>query len=335
MDMISDWREEAFYSEETFLSYFADCKLGVLDIETTGLSPSSARAVLTGLATPEAGGLALRQFFSDSRDTEAALLAATAEALADWDVVITYNGDHFDLPFLRGRADLHRVPFPEDFLSLDLYRVFHRHSRFRESLPNLKQKTVECFADLAEDRADEIDGRESVELYYAYCRNRDPALKEKILLHNKDDVLQLSRLLCLLGRLDLHKIMFCTGFPVAYGEGRLFLRQITVKDGRLSARGFSKALPADYHVYEDSYLFRHRAATASFLLEFPLLEEAGYSFVDLAALPPALAPLADSPACHSGYLLLAEGKDVYYDVANRLLQLSIKEILKNLQEDIL
>ena len=48
---------------------------------------------------------------------------------------------------------------------------------------------------LWQSRDDEISGAESVELYNTYEKIQDPALGEKILLHNSDDILQLSRLL--------------------------------------------------------------------------------------------------------------------------------------------
>lgn len=55
---------------------------------------------------------------------------------------------------------------------------------------------------LWQSRDDEISGAESVELYNVYEKNHDPALGEKILLHNSDDILQLSRLLPVIGKSD-------------------------------------------------------------------------------------------------------------------------------------
>ena len=71
-------------------------------------------------------------------------------------------------------------------------------------------------------RADEISGAESVDLYYRFLETGDRAVRDIILLHNKDDIMQLSRLIKILGKLDLHEIMFHTGFPVAHQKMRTF-----------------------------------------------------------------------------------------------------------------
>ncbi|MDO4553027.1 MAG: ribonuclease H-like domain-containing protein [Bacillota bacterium] len=327
MEILTERREEAFYRSAAFLSYFENARLGVLDIETTGLSPGAGRVVLAGLLTPEKGGLSLRQYFSSHRDSEGALLNAVAEEIRKLDAVITYNGDSFDLPFLRERAERRGLSFPEGFHSLDLYQIFHRHSPFREFLPDLKQKTLERFAGLSPDRLDEIDGKKSVELYYAYCRRRDPSLKEKILLHNRDDVLQLARLLRLLDKLDLHEILYARGFPVVREGRRALIKRIALEGCRLRVRGTAAGGAQDHYAYGESYFFRRQASTGEFLLELTLAQEESYLFIDLTPLPFPLEALERSPDCHSGYLLLAEGPAVYHSTTNRLLQAILGALL--------
>ena len=83
---------------------------------------------------------------------------------------------------------------------------------------------------LWQSRDDEISGAESVELYNVYEKNHDPALGEKILLHNSDDILQLSRLLPVIGKSDFHKAMAALGFPA----GPLTVRKISIGKDRLT-----------------------------------------------------------------------------------------------------
>lgn len=96
---------------------------------------------------------------------------------------------------------------------------------------------------LWQSRDDEISGSESVELYNVYEKNHDPALGEKILLHNSDDILQLSRLLPVIGKSDFHKAMAALGFPA----GPLTVRKISIGKDRLTISGPAAYLPAGLH----------------------------------------------------------------------------------------
>ena len=76
--------------------------------------------------------------------------------------------------------------------NLDLYLVLNGHSPIKKFVPNLKQKTVENYMGLWQSRTDEISGAESVELYNTYEKTGREDLESKILLHNSDDVIQLT-----------------------------------------------------------------------------------------------------------------------------------------------
>lgn len=197
MYCINEHYPEAFYQSNIFRFYFDGLQLGVIDIETTGLNSDRSRFILGGLVVPDTQGKKAIQLFSESNEEESALIRSYLDELKELDVLVSYNGDHFDLPFLNRRIQHHRfsgetLPL---FQSFDLYRILDRYSNFRKLLPNLKQKTVETFLGLWSDRADEISGSESVELYHQFLRSGDPSIRDTILLHNKDDILQLSRLL--------------------------------------------------------------------------------------------------------------------------------------------
>ena len=109
-----------------------------------------------------------------------------------------------DLPFVEKRWRRYSGASAALPYNLDLYLVLNGHSPIKRFVPNLKQKTVENYMGLWQSRDDEISGAESVELYNVYEKNHDPALGEKILLHNSDDILQLSRLLPVIGKSDFH-----------------------------------------------------------------------------------------------------------------------------------
>ena len=77
-------------------------RIGVLDIETTGLNPAVNHFILGGLYSVPEG--TLHQFFAETRAEEEEALSGYLDILRDLDLVITYNGRHFDLPFVGKNA---------------------------------------------------------------------------------------------------------------------------------------------------------------------------------------------------------------------------------------
>lgn len=216
-------------------AYFGGLRWAVLDIETLGLSPGRAPAILCGIVTPAASSAApsvrpqiapeaaqITQFFAESvtgTEDEEAMLRALEEALLDIDILVTYNGRNFDLPYLAARrAYIGLAPMRPRY-NLDLLQVVRYCTDIRKFVPNLQQKTLEAFCGLWQGRTDEISGKESVSLYYDYLAEREPSLKEKILLHNRDDIAQLFRLTSILRRADMHRAAFRFGFPVRADGG--------------------------------------------------------------------------------------------------------------------
>jgi len=107
---VNEIYREAFYQSNIFRFYFDDLKLGVIDIETTGLNPERSSFILGGLVVPDAKGKKAIQLLSESKDEETALIRSYLFELKDLDVLVSYNGDHFDLPFLTRRIRNNRIP---------------------------------------------------------------------------------------------------------------------------------------------------------------------------------------------------------------------------------
>lgn len=93
--------EEKLYQSRTLDFYFKGMRIGVLDIETTGLNPAVNHFILGGLYSVPEG--TLHQFFAETRAEEEEALSGYLDILRDLDLVITYNGRHFDLPFVEKR----------------------------------------------------------------------------------------------------------------------------------------------------------------------------------------------------------------------------------------
>lgn len=200
--------------------YFGGMSFCVFDIETLGLNPAFCPVVLAGVMTADAdGSFLLTQYFAETPDDEKELLIILEDYLNRFDCILTYNGRHFDVPFIKKRAArLGLDDFSVKPYNLDLYLIVNGHSPFRQTLRSLSQSSIEEYMGLSTGRLDEISGKESVELYYRYLDCPNPALKaslmDKILLHNHDDLVQLYRILPVVKQADMHSAMYSLGFPV-------------------------------------------------------------------------------------------------------------------------
>ena len=89
------------YRSAIWDQYFRDRSICVLDIETTGLDRKRNHFILGGLL--DTGSGTLHQVFADHIEEEAQALAEFMDLTDRFDVVVTYNGRHFDMPFLAER----------------------------------------------------------------------------------------------------------------------------------------------------------------------------------------------------------------------------------------
>ena len=252
--------EEVFYSSKLFDYYYKDSLfsgeenacIGVFDIETTGLDPRNGQAIMGALLTRVDGGLRVRQFFTEDDGEEEELLIFYKKALDEMDVLVSYNGNGFDFPYLKYRLKRHHLDASfSGIFSLDMFTVLNKFSNFREIIPNLRQKTVEEYLGLRDSRDDVIDGGQSVELFFRYLNDRSEELRDIMLLHNRDDVLQLSRILWAFDKLDIHKIGGSLGFPVKLGERKVNVIGIKAKTKRLEIKGRYAGISGRYHIFRD------------------------------------------------------------------------------------
>lgn len=319
--------------------YFGGMRAGALDIETTGLDPSRNKFVLGGVYDGPSNQL--HQVLAESRIEEAEVLAEYMDTLAELDVVITYNGRHFDIPFIDTRLKKH----PEvstlscSFLyDLDLYQVLSGHSPIRRLVPNMRQKTVENYMGLWETRTDEISGAESVDLFNRYEATADPEAERKILLHNNDDVRQLTRLTKAITKSDFHKAMFRIGFPIKCGPAMLTVNNIRIRSDRLEYNGEQNRIPFRYMGFErKGWPVTSRFTGENFEIAVPIIRQRGITVVDLEAAGltdiPAPGPsgirFEDYPGCAGGFLVLEDADGIRYRETNHF----IKEFTKQFMEE--
>ena len=81
------------------------------DIETTGFSGAHSNLYLIGCTYYRDGGWHLIQWFADTADSEEALLHAFFGFLEAFKIVIHFNGDTFDIPYLLKRCAHYHLPY--------------------------------------------------------------------------------------------------------------------------------------------------------------------------------------------------------------------------------
>lgn len=321
MEHLKEIIPENIYSGAVWDFYFADRRIGVLDIETTGLDRRTSRFVLGGLYDLQSGGM--QQVFAANTGEEGTALSVFLREIDRFDTVITYNGRHFDLPFLEARARVCGVTPIYRGYDLDLYQVLNGHSPIRKLVPNLKQKTVENYMGLWTDRTDEISGADSVLLYERFERTGDPAARERILLHNSDDVLQLTRLIRVIEKSDFHKAMYHMGFPVGRPERRWKVTKIRFGKNSMTVCGSQGGEPLQYRGFslgEYPAFSRFESRSRSFEIELPLTGNSRLTAVDLQAAGLPREKFEKYPGFGSGFLVVREQNAVKYMEVNHFIK---------------
>ena len=150
-----------------------------LDIETTGLYPDLDNITVIGIYFCDENEGELVQLYDSSLNCDALL-----RAMEGTSNIFTYNGERFDLPFIR------------TCLGPDLGRL-HRHTdlMFDCWKYNLKGGFKSVLRRLGIDRETEgLSGLHAIWLWEQYTKLNDLSALELLLKYNRDDVINLKQL---------------------------------------------------------------------------------------------------------------------------------------------
>ena len=297
-----------------FNEYVAGMSYSVLDIETSGLSSANSKCILVGLLTRTDSGVRVTQFLAENHYEENRVLEATMDFLdrEGIDYLITYNGKSFDVPFINARLESTFMGGHISLYDFDLYRFLKLGTDLKKRIGSLRQMSVEDYYGIFQDRMDTITGRESVSMFDEYSLTGNATLEKVILTHNREDVLQLHRLmyLALDDIEDMHTAMALHGFPVM--NGKYSVRPSLAKSGKvLKINGDQNDEPVSLAYFPDmdsplTAVFKEQSS--SFEIEVPIenavgLAGAGESSLYMDARSLGL-DIEEDPDCVNGYLIL-------------------------------
>lgn len=207
----------------------------VLDIETTGLSRQYNSIFLIGICNIEENAK-IQLFFAENLVEEINILKKIKPYLNK--NIITFNGNSFDLPFLKEKFDFYNISTP-NLSGFDLYRYVRNHKHIL-NLENYKQKTIEEHIGIYRDEF--ISGRDVIYAYQDYLENKNYSKFEDVIIHNKDDIMGLTSSLSIVEQIE--KIN-----SISIQEKIFTISNISFLKNNLSIEGFTN--------FSDNYVFNH------------------------------------------------------------------------------
>jgi uncharacterized protein YprB with RNaseH-like and TPR domain len=159
-----------------------------IDIETTGFRRDHDMIYLVGLIYSTTDSLMLQQFLCESTADEYELLYTLNQRLESFDTLIHFNGQRFDIPFIKARMALFNIKETlSDKKSIDLYPLLRPYKKLLGT-DNLKLSSLEALAGY--DRVDPFTGGDLIFLFKKYLEG-DQKIEPTLLLHNEEDMVGL------------------------------------------------------------------------------------------------------------------------------------------------
>jgi len=170
-----------------------------IDTETTScFGGTGTVAFLVGIGYFKDNDFYLEQFFMRDYDDEPALLLALDERIKNASLFIGYNSKCFDLPLIRNRYRMNRLPFHgEHLFHFDLMHVARRfwNRRLRDCSLNTVEKNI-----LKIRRYGDIPGAVIPRLWLNFIETGRTHYIPQILEHNRRDILSLAGLMAWLAQ---------------------------------------------------------------------------------------------------------------------------------------
>lgn len=164
-----------------------------LDIETTGLrmSPLFLVGLMYTSGNASGGRLVVDQLFARDYSEEEVVLGFLAECMPRFDILVTFNGISFDVPYIRERITVHRQAFVPPPVHVDLLPLARGVVGART--PNHRLQTLETHF-CKRKRVGDIAGADIPAAYHEFVRTHDAKDMANIIHHNRLDLVTMLQL---------------------------------------------------------------------------------------------------------------------------------------------
>jgi uncharacterized protein len=197
LELLSRTRDE-LVSRKTRAALEDPEKWLFLDTETTGLAGGTGTyAFLIGLASWDAGGLQVEQFFMRDFAEEHSLLQELTQRIAERPVLVTFNGKSFDWPLLESRFTMTRsIAVPKLAAHLDLLHPARALWKLRLGsvrLVELERHILDA-PRLGWHRENDVSSALIPQFYFDYLRGGPAEPLAGVVRHNQMDLRGLAAL---------------------------------------------------------------------------------------------------------------------------------------------
>lgn len=192
-----------------------------LDTETTGLSGGAGTvAFLVGVGYFREDTYVVKQFFMRDYNEEPALLTELNKLLAEFEGLVTFNGRSFDWNLLQSRFISNRIrPVLKTPVHIDL--LYPSRKIWGLILENCRLSSLEENI-LGEKRTDDIPGAMIPEVYFKYLQDRNASNIQKVVSHNKMDILSMVALMSRIAAMLDNPLSESNSGHEILGLGRIF-----------------------------------------------------------------------------------------------------------------
>jgi uncharacterized protein YprB with RNaseH-like and TPR domain len=196
---IKEYKIEVILPSEIFRKYKMDT-IAYLDVEATGFDFEHDRIVLISLGYyVKQDEFKVIQYFAEMPNEEESLLREFKKAMGNFKSWCSFNGSAFDEPFIIKKMNRWNIDFRLPSNHIDLFRIIRPFYK-KMGMKGCSLKIVEKYAGIK--RVDEISGARSVELYKEYLIKHDEKLKEILMLHNYEDVVNLPKIFKIINTIE-------------------------------------------------------------------------------------------------------------------------------------
>lgn len=189
----NDARKDEIYKFcKTRNTTISEGNLVFIDTETTGLGGGTGTIpFIIGYGFYNENGFITRQIFLDDPTNELVQLNEFSRDIDNFDTTVTFNGKSFDLPLLRTRFVLSKLPVPfEQYSHIDLLHIARK--LWKNRLTDRSLKVLESnILDFTRSQ-DDIPGWLIPQVYFDFLKTGESSQLINVVYHNQLDIVSMA-----------------------------------------------------------------------------------------------------------------------------------------------